>query len=85
MKIIFSGLNQRCQWRGAARPEKIDKARRWVNSVMATFVKELGGSFVAHPQIQFDFPGQFLRDGVHFTTLGNYIFLDSLVLSRCVR
>ena len=74
MHIIFSKVMQRCQWRGAARPGKINKARKWVNSVMATFVRGFGGSIVAHPHIRFDCPGQFLPDGVHFTTLGNDIF-----------
>ncbi|KAL1005230.1 hypothetical protein UPYG_G00056380, partial [Umbra pygmaea] len=54
MKFIFSGITQRCRWRSAANPGKIDKARRFVNSVVATYVHCLGGSFVKHTQLRFE-------------------------------
>ncbi|XDV25432.1 hypothetical protein PO909_029352 [Leuciscus waleckii] len=73
MKIIFSAITQRCWWR-SSQPKKIDKARRFVNSVMSSFVCTLGGKIVHHPQIKHRDPGQFLHDGVHFTPLGNYVF-----------
>lgn len=81
MKIIFSGITLRCRWRAVANPGKIDHARRFVNSVMTTYVHCLSGSFANHPQLRFDTPGLFLHDGVHFTTKGNYIFLNSLAES----
>lgn len=37
MKILLSSINQRCHWRYAS-PGKMDKARKFVNNVMATFV-----------------------------------------------
>ena len=48
---------------------------------MSVFVRGLGGSIVAHPDIKFDCPGLFIRDGVHFSPLGNDIFLNSIVQS----
>ncbi len=38
MKIIFSGITHRCRWKAGANPGKLDKARRFLNSVMATDV-----------------------------------------------
>lgn len=73
MKIIIFSIFERRVWR-AANPGGINNARKWVNSVMATFVRDLGGSSVAHPHIKFNTPGLFLRDGVHFTLLGNVFF-----------
>ncbi|XP_051801616.1 vascular endothelial growth factor C isoform X1 [Acanthochromis polyacanthus] len=70
MSIIFSGIAQRCRWKAGANPGKIDKARKFVNSVMATYVQSLSGHFIHHPAIRFDTSGLFLHDGVHFTTRG---------------
>ncbi|KAM6960343.1 uncharacterized protein LKV04_021904 [Tautogolabrus adspersus] len=38
MKIMLSALTMRCSWGPAWHPGKIDKSRKFVNSVMATFV-----------------------------------------------
>lgn len=56
MKIILSGITQRCRWKDGANPGKTDKARRFEDSVMATYVHCLSGSFVHHPHIKFDTP-----------------------------
>ena len=52
-----------------------------MNSEMGTFVRGLGGSIVAHPDIKFDHSDHFLDDGVHFAPMVNYIFLNSIVQS----
>ncbi|XP_027132133.1 uncharacterized protein LOC113744979, partial [Larimichthys crocea] len=49
MMIMFSSLCQRCQWRAAANPVRVDKARKFVNSVMATFVMGWMAAIVEHP------------------------------------
>ncbi|KAJ8270392.1 hypothetical protein GJAV_G00113970 [Gymnothorax javanicus] len=77
MKIMFSAITQRCRWR-SSHP-KIDKAWQYVNSVMATFVLSIVGDILHHPQIKHRDPGQCLHDGVHFTPIGNYIFLNNIV------
>ena len=77
MKICLSALNQRCRWGAGANPARIDKARKFVNSVMATFVRSLNGAVIEHPHIRHDSPGLFLKDGVHFAPRGNYMFLKS--------
>ncbi|XDV25698.1 hypothetical protein PO909_029571, partial [Leuciscus waleckii] len=45
MKIIFSAITQRCRWR-SSHHKKIDKARRYVNSVMSSFVPSTMDSFL---------------------------------------
>ena len=80
MKIILSSINERRGW-GKADPGKLHKARLWVNREMAKFVRGLGGDSVRHPCIKFDCPGIFLRDRVHFTNLGNDLFLSSITQS----
>lgn len=34
MKIVFSAVTQRCWWKAGAKPVKLDKSRKFVNSVM---------------------------------------------------
>ena len=80
MKIM---LSQRRRWRAGANPVKMDKARKFVNSVMATFVHSLNGAIVDHSNIRHDSPGLFLRDGVNFTPWGNDIFFKSL--ANCLK
>lgn len=79
-KIILSGITQRRRWR-KANPGKINKARNWVNNVMATFIRDLGGVFIHHNHIKFDNADLFLKDGVHFTPMGNDIFLNNFISS----
>ncbi|XP_070402434.1 uncharacterized protein [Nothobranchius furzeri] len=77
MMIIMSSITQRCSWRAGVKPAKIEKARRFVNSVMATFISSLNGAVVVHLHIRHDSPGIFLSDRVHFTNRGNDIFLTN--------
>jgi len=83
MKIMFSAVTQRCRWKAGANPVKIDKARKFVNSVMATFVRSLNSAMIEHPCIRHDSPGLFLKDGVHFTPRGNDMFLSTL--ANCLK
>jgi lysophospholipase L1-like esterase len=77
MKIMLSSINQRRQWRHAP-PEKMDKVRKFVNNVMATFVSCVNGRTVPHPYIRFDKPELFLSDNVHLTAKGSDIFLNGI-------
>jgi lysophospholipase L1-like esterase len=77
MKIMLSSINQRRQWRDAP-PEKMDKVRKFVNNVMATFVSCVNGRTVPHPYIRFDKPELFLSDNVHLTAKGSDIFLNGI-------
>ena len=77
IKIILSSINQRRQWRYGP-PGKMDKARKFVNSVMDTFILGCDGRTVHHPDIVVDKPGLFLRDNVHLTASGQDIFLSAI-------
>ncbi|KAL2096970.1 hypothetical protein ACEWY4_006177 [Coilia grayii] len=48
MKIILSLITERRRWTWG-NPGKIDKMRRFVNSVMSAFVLTVKGGFVHHP------------------------------------
>ena len=74
MKIVYSSIVQRINWRHPSNPAKINKARIWVNIVMTSFVRLLGGAIIRHTQIKFNRPSQCLRDGVHLSRQGNDIF-----------
>lgn len=65
MKILLSSINQRLHWRYGP-PAKMDKARKFINSVMATFILPVNGRTLHHPQIVFDHPQIYLRDKVIF-------------------
>lgn len=77
MKIMFSIINQRCHWKYGPHG-KMEKARKFVNSVMDTFVLACNGITVHHSDILFDKPGLFLRDKVHLTDKGHDIFLRDI-------
>lgn len=83
MKIMFSAVTQRCRWKAGANPAKLDKSRKFINSVMATFVRSLNGAMIEHPHIRHDSPGLFLKDGVHFTPRGNDMFL--ITVANCLK
>ena len=78
MKIMLSSINQRRHWRHAPAG-KMDKARKFVNNVMATFVVCVNGRTISHPHLVFDKPGLYLSDNVHLSAKGNDIFLKSVV------
>lgn len=78
MKIVFSLINQRPHWRYGP-PGKMEKARKFVNSVMDSFVLACNGITVHHSEIVFDKPGLFLRDNVHLTDEGHDIFLNGII------
>lgn len=74
---MFSSATQRSWLKACADPMELDKARKSVNSVMATFVYSLNGAMIEHPRIRHDTPGLFMKDGVHFTPRGNDMFYSS--------
>lgn len=77
MTIVFSAIIQRRQWR-SANPAKINKARKWLNSTMTSFVSNLGGFIVHHRDITYDNPDVFLNDGVHLAPEANDLFLNKI-------
>ncbi|XP_017210922.1 uncharacterized protein isoform X3 [Danio rerio] len=82
MKMVFSTITQRHKW-GSLHPKKIDRARRFINSMMAKSVSSVGGSIVQHPQINYRDPDLFHCDGINFSNRGNDIFLKNI--TRCLK
>ncbi|KAK7889138.1 hypothetical protein WMY93_024698 [Mugilogobius chulae] len=78
MKIIFSALPQRRQYSG-----KLEKARKFVNSVMRTLMEQVQGAAVDHPNIRYDNQELFMKDGAHFSLKGYDIFIDNL--TNCLK
>nr|XP_022306277.1 uncharacterized protein LOC111112779 isoform X3 [Crassostrea virginica] len=77
IKVIWSFILPRLQWRTSASLKAMEKARKRVNSHIATTVLQSGGAIIRHTDIKPD-PALFAQDGVHLSSLGNSIFLNSL-------
>nr|XP_022292122.1 uncharacterized protein LOC111103277 [Crassostrea virginica] len=77
IKVIWSFILPRLQWRTSASLKAMEKARKRVNSHIATTVLQSGGAIICHTDIKPD-PALFAQDGVHLSSLGNSIFLNSL-------
>ncbi|XP_035477470.2 uncharacterized protein LOC118292840 [Scophthalmus maximus] len=75
MKILLSSSIRGSVGGRHRLPAKMDKARKFIDSVMATFILSVNGRTLHHPQIVFDHPQLFLRDKVHLTPWGNDLFL----------
>ncbi|XP_062585195.1 uncharacterized protein LOC134246866 [Saccostrea cucullata] len=76
-RIIWSFILPRPQWRYSANLKAMENARKRVNSGIAAIVLQSGGAIIRHSDIKPD-PALFLQDGVHLSSLGNNIFLNSL-------
>lgn len=79
MQIIFSAIPQRCRYRAGADLGKLEKARKFVNSVMTAFMESIGGVTVAHPNIRHDNEELFI-DKVNFSHMGYGIFINNFVV-----
>lgn len=77
VKIIWSEILPRINWRFAKNPEAIDKARKRLNSSIGAYVVRKGGHYLRYDDIQADY--NYLRaDGVHLSDMANDIFLNTL-------
>ncbi|XP_073695243.1 uncharacterized protein [Garra rufa] len=79
-KVIFSGITERRVWKWAEGP-KMNKARKFINSVMAKHMADTGGVFIDNKKITQKRGDLFSLDGVHLSDKGNDIFLKNLVSS----
>ncbi|KAL1276253.1 hypothetical protein QQF64_035876 [Cirrhinus molitorella] len=75
--VIFSGITERHVWRCGEGP-KINKARKFVNSVMAKHMTNMGGEFIDNKEITIKRRELFGWDGVCLSDEGNDIFLRNL-------
>ena len=79
MRIIWSTIIPRLNWRGARQVDKVNKARRQVNKEICRGVSKGGlGSVINHCRIQISNVDYFREDGVHLSEAGLDIFLDDI-------
>ena len=76
--LMWSGLLQRVQWRGAMAPDKVDLARRKACKAAAREVERLGGVFIPHREVTHSLPALYRADGVHLSMWGTDIWLHGI-------
>lgn len=81
MMLIWSGLLECKEWRGALAPDRVDFARKKVYKVVSSFVHELGGQCIMHPDISFRLSALYHRDGVHLSEWGMDLWLHRICQS----
>ncbi|XP_077788332.1 uncharacterized protein LOC144328495 [Podarcis muralis] len=86
-KIIWSKLLQRRKWRGSPCVEATERSRKRINAAVSKLVADLGGFVISHPLIRFKATELFMTDGVHLSSVGNDVWLSSVVdkLRECLR
>lgn len=78
-KLIWSQLLQRCIWRGSPCPAATERVRKRINSAASKLVSDLGGLVIPHPDINVKATDCYRFDGVHLTSVGNDVWLRSVV------
>ncbi|XP_054853947.1 5-hydroxytryptamine receptor 3A-like [Eublepharis macularius] len=76
--LLWSDLLQRCCWRFARNPEKVDGIRQRVARAMGRYISSAGGLLIPHPDISFRLEALFRPDGVHLSSWGHDIWLQDL-------
>lgn len=78
-RLIFSQVLPRLRWRHSSNAKAMNKCRRNLNRVCSKAVIEQKGGYIKHPDIVGSATELFRsEDGVHLSSLGNAIFLNSL-------
>ncbi|XP_063287379.1 uncharacterized protein LOC134572384 [Pelobates fuscus] len=87
--LVWSEIVPRRRWRHARDPEAIDRCRKKVNSLMASFVRKLGGVVVRHSELEGGLPGYYRSDGVHLSAVGWDLLTlgwqDGITKALCLR
>lgn len=79
MRIVWSTIIPRLNWRGACNIDKVNKARRQVNKEICQGVSKCGlGSVVNHHRIKISNLEYFRVYGVHLSEAGLDVFLDDI-------
>lgn len=78
VKLIWSQILPRHNWKYSNNQHAMEKARKRLNSLAAKTVLDLGGAYIKHPQIYLNSRILFHSDGVHLSDRGNAIFLRDI-------
>lgn len=76
-KFVWSQILPRSDWRFSSNKVAMETARKRINSSIGAFVIGKGGHYIRYPDIVLN-EIFFKVDGVHLTSLGNDIMLNTL-------
>ncbi|XP_075054818.1 uncharacterized protein LOC142140804 isoform X2 [Mixophyes fleayi] len=76
--LCWSDIVPRQVWQSFSDGRVVDRSRKKVNSVVARFIRSLGGIRIEHPLIRFQNPGLYMPDGVHLTEEGLGLFIGEI-------
>ena len=74
--LVWSQILPHLKWRYSENLRAMDIRRNRVNSSIASFLMKNSGSYIRNPEIKAN--EKFFEDGVHLSSLGNEIFLNTL-------
>ena len=76
-RIIWSCILPRTFWRHSQKNDKMEAARRRLNSFASALIKAAACAVISYPDIKPQ-PAILSSDGVHLSKLGNSILLNTL-------
>lgn len=77
-RIIWSQILPRQVWRYSNNSKAMESSRRRINSAIAAEVIRAGGAYIKYPDILVKHKSLFHSDGIHLSSLGNALFLNTL-------
>ena len=77
-KLIWSQILPRTNWRHSKNNEAMEKARKRLNSYVATRTIGTGGAYIKYRNIYLANTELWSADGIHLSNVGNERFLNSL-------
>lgn len=75
--LIWSQILPRTSWRYSNNLAAMDRTRQRLNNFVSTFVLKMGGGYLRYPEIKGN-PTFLREDGVHLTSLGNNILINTI-------
>lgn len=81
VKIIWSQILPRLSWRSSKNTWALSRVAARINNFAGWLCLKYGGGYVKYPEIEWDEPGLFNKDGVHLSLIGNELqhFLQEFV------
>ena len=76
--IIWSQILPRRKWRYSSNLDKMENTRLRINSTVAKYFLSKGGGYIHYPEIKANNTFLDEKDGVHLTSLGNEVFLNTI-------
>lgn len=77
VRLVWSEILPRLNWRYAREPDAMERARKKLNSCIGAYMIRKGGHYLRYSDIDADYTC-LKTDGVHLTEIGNDMFLNTL-------